>query len=115
MFLLLLFCGERRNHALALDLDLLREAGVALLDEAGGEPDLEQRNGETGGKVVELGALPGELHRLARFVAELLQRLGGFLVEEGFHGHTCRSTREFTALAGLLERYSNRSHAVHCP
>src|SRR3970040_1547184 len=81
MFLLLLFLGERRDHALALDLDLLGEAGVALLDEAGGEADLEQRHRKDGGEVIEIRTRRGELHRLARFITKLLQRLGDFLVE----------------------------------
>lgn len=77
---------ERGDHTLALFLDFLGEAGMLLLDKAGGEPELEQRHREGSGKIVEVGARLGELHCLARLVAQLLERFGELLVEEFFHG-----------------------------
>src|SRR5882672_2186134 len=47
LLFLLLFC-QSLDNALALHLDLLGETRVALLGEAGGQPDLEQRHRETG-------------------------------------------------------------------
>jgi len=78
MFLILslgLLLGERRDHALALFLDVFGEAGVALFDEPGCKPELEERHGESRSEIVEVGTDFGQLERFDGFVEKLLHRL----------------------------------------
>ena len=79
---------ERGDHALTLFFHILCESRVSLLDEAGREAELEQRDSKRRREVIEVGADFGELYRLYGFVEELLHGLLKLVVEQlGSIGH----------------------------
>src|SRR5688572_6059882 len=78
----LLFLRECRDHALTLFLDVLGEAGMALLDEPGRQPELQERHRESRSEIVQVGAHLGELERFDCFVEKLLHRLVQLVVGE---------------------------------
>jgi len=84
----LVLLRECCNDALALFLDVFCETGMALLDEARGEAELEQRDCERRRKVIEVGAHFRELYRFYRLVEELLHGVVKLVVEQfGGWGH----------------------------
>jgi len=85
---MLLALVERGDDPLALFLDILREAGMALLDKPGRQAQLEQGNRETRGEIIEVRACFRELHRFTRLIAELFHRLKELLVKQIFHAIT---------------------------
>lgn len=63
---------ERRDHALALFLDVFRKPGMTLVDETGGKTELQKRNGERRGEIVQVRARLRKLQSLDRLVEKLL-------------------------------------------
>src|SRR6185503_7664324 len=85
VLLLLLLLLESGDDALALHLDLLREARVPLLDEPRRKPQLEERHREGRGQIVQVRAHLRELDRLYRLIEELVHRFVQLLVEQRGH------------------------------
>ena len=100
---LLLFLLQCRNDALALFFDVPGEAGIFLLDEAGGQPEFQQGDGKGRGEVVEVGADFGKLDHFDGFVEELLHCLVQFIIEK--LGHADSHIR--------VNAYSNAQYGLH--
>ena len=63
-------CGK---HALAFFLDVLGKTGILLLDERGGQPELEQSYRQCRAEIVEIRTDFRQLQRLYGFVHQLFQ------------------------------------------
>ena len=64
MALMFLLLSQRRDHLLALFLDVAGEARVPLLDKTGCQAQLEKGDRQARGEVVKVRAFLREPHRL---------------------------------------------------
>ena len=66
---------------------ILCKTRVLLLDEAGRKAELQQRDGERRGKIVEVGTDFGELNRFDGLIEELMHSLVELVIEQFGFGH----------------------------